>query len=730
MLRTRLNFIFRWTGLVALLLTSLTLSASPFTGEDDGYRLWLKYDRVADSKQLKQYRNQVSHWRVEGDSPTFDVIRHELDLGLNGLLGATEEGKGRLANGELLVGTPASSKKIAGANLKDLLAHAGSEGYVISTVKIDGKNITVITGNNDIGVMHGVFHFLRLLQTRENIDDLNIVSAPQVQVRVLNHWDNLDRHVERGYAGSSIWDWHKLPEYKYQRYYDYARANASIGINGTVLNNVNADALILTPRYLEKVAALAEIFRPYGIKVYLSIKFSSPNLIGGLETSDPLDPRVRQWWKDKTKEIYARIPDFGGFLVKANSEGQPGPQDFGRTHADGANMLAEALEPHGGIVMWRAFVYQDNPEVERSLQAYNEFKPLDGKFKNNVLVQVKNGPIDFQPREPITALFGATPETPLMMEFQITMEYLGFSTHFVYLGTMYEEVLDTDTYAKGEGSTVAKIIDGSLFNYPVTGMAGVSNIGTDRNWTGHIMLQSNWYVFGRLAWDNNLSAGQIADEWIRMTLSNDNKVVKKVNTMMMASRENTVNYMTPLGLHHIMDTGHHYGPGPWIGDLGRADWNPVYYHNADSEGIGFDRTESGTNAISQYFPPLREKYSSPETTPEEFLLWFHHLPWDYQMKSGKTLWEEIVLHYYAGAEAVEQMAKEWDALEGKIDQNQFLQVQMAMDIQVKEARWWRNACVLYFQSFSKRPIPAGLEKPEGTLEEYMKMEFPYAPGRG
>ena len=730
MIRTKLTFIFHLTGLVALLLTSSILIASPFTGEDDGYRLWLKYDRITDAKKLNEYRTQVSRWRVEGDSATFDVIRHELDLALNGLLGDLKQGTGRLANGELLVGTPESSKKIAGANLKDRLANVGSEGYVISTAKIDGKKVTVITGNDDVGVMYGVFHFLRLLQTRENIDDLNIVSAPKVQVRVLNHWDNLDRHVERGYAGSSIWDWHKLPEYKYQRYYDYARANASIGINGTVLNNVNADALILTPQYLGKVAALADIFRPYGIKVYLSIKFSSPNLIGGLETSDPLDPRVRQWWEDKVKEIYAKIPDFGGFLVKANSEGQPGPQDFGRTHADGANMLAEALEPHGGIVMWRAFVYQDNPEVERSLQAYNEFKPLDGKFKNNVLVQVKNGPIDFQPREPITALFGATPETPMMMEFQITMEYLGFSTHFVYLGTMYEEVLDTDTYAKGEGSTVAKVIDGSLFNYPVTGMAGVSNIGTDRNWTGHIMLQSNWYVFGRLAWDANLSAEQIADEWVRMTLSNDNKVVEKIKTMMMTSRENTVNYMTPLGLHHIMDTGHHYGPGPWVGDLGRADWNPVYYHNADSEGIGFDRTESGTNAISQYFPPLREKYSSPQTTPQEFLLWFHHLPWDYKMKSGKTLWEEIVLHYYAGAEAVEQMAKDWDALEGKIDQNLFLQVQMAMDTHVKEAYWWRNACVLYFQSFSKRPIPAGLEKPEGTLEEYMARKFPFAPGQG
>ncbi len=727
MLNVRLNLLF---GIFMMLGLVATSSASPFTGEDDGYRLWLKYDRISDSRVLKRYQKQISHWRVEGNSPTSGVIRHELDLALNGLLGDVEQGKGRLANNELLVGTPASSDKIAKAGFNDRLKKLGGEGYIIAESEIDGKNITVITGNDDVGVMYGVFHFLRLLQTQENISGLNIVSSPKVQLRVLNHWDNLDRHVERGYAGQSIWDWHKLPDYKYQRYYDYARANASIGINGTVLNNVNADALILTPHYLEKVAALADIFRPYGIKVYLSIKFSSPNLIGGLETSDPLDPRVQQWWKERVEKIYAKIPDFGGFLVKANSEGQPGPHDFGRTHAEGANMLAEALEPYGGVVMWRAFVYKNDPNVERSLQAYNEFKPLDGKFKNNVLVQVKNGPIDFQPREPITPLFGATPQTPLMMEFQVTMEYLGFSTHFVYLGTMYEEVLDTDTYAKGEGSTVAEVIDGSLFDYPITGMAGVSNIGSDRNWTGHIMLQSNWYVFGRLAWDNQLSSEQIADEWIRMTLSDDESVVKKVKKMMMVSRENTVNYMTPLGLHHIMGTGHHYGPGPWVDNLGRADWNPVYYHNADSEGIGFDRTGSGTNAVSQYFPPLRKKYSSPETTPEKFLLWFHHLPWDYKMKSGKTLWDEIVLHYYAGAQAVEEMAKEWDTLEGKIDQNLFLQVQMAMDIQVKEARWWRNACVLYFQRFSDRPIPAGLKKPDGTLEEYMGMAFPYAPGNG
>jgi alpha-glucuronidase len=709
-----------------MLLISLKALAHSQNGED-GYRLWMKYDQLQSEGLRKNYRNLLGNWKVEGESKTADIIREELTTALSGLLGHTGKGDGK---GRLLITTSPD----ADLDLKQTLAELGNEGYLIKHLNNGKKATTLITANSDVGLLYGTFHLLRLVQTEQNLDDLDIRSLPGLDVRILNHWDNLDRHVERGYAGESIWDWHKLPLYKDQRYYDYARANASIGINGTVLNNVNADPLILTPQYLEKVAALADIFRPYGIKVYVSVKFSSPNLIGGLPTSDPLDADVRQWWKDKAAEIYKTIPDFGGFLVKANSEGQPGPGDFGRTHAQGANMLAEALEPHGGIVMWRAFVYEYDLGEERSKQAYSEFQPLDGKFHDNVLVQVKNGPIDFQPREPISPLFGAMPETPLMMEFQITQEYLGFSTHLVYLGTLFEEVLKTDTYAKGEGSTVARVIDGTLYktlnNKTLTGMAGVANIGGDRNWTGHIFGQSNWYVFGRMAWDPEISAAEVAEEWARMTLTNDSSAVDTITDMMMASRETLVNYMTPLGLHHIMGWGHHYGPAPWVANKHRDDWTSVYYHQAGPDGIGKDRTKTGSNAVAQYFPPLAKKYSKPETTPEELLLWFHHLPWDYTMDSGNTLWQEIVYRYYTGAEQVKQMEKTWGSLKDEIDPGQFRQVEMSLDIQVQEAQWWRDACVLYFQQFSGRPIPKGLEKPEHSLEYYKNLSFPHAPGSG
>lgn len=714
---------------LVLLFGHSAWAQSIFNGED-GYRLWLKYDLIKNETVLKQYKHQIQAFRVGGKSETSNIIRQELDYALTGLLGDLPNAKKFKKVNRLIIGTPKNSSAIKKLKLKKALSQVGDEGYVITHRKIKGQDLTIVAANTDIGTLYGTYALLRMLQTNEDISHVHIVSAPKIQVRTLNHWDNPNRHVERGYAGSSIWDWHKLPDYKYQRYYDYARANASIGINGTVLNNVNANSIMLTPHYLEKVEALADIFRPYGIKVYLSVKFSSPELLGGLKTSDPLDPGVQQWWKDKATEIYKRIPDFGGFLVKANSEGQPGPGDFNRTHAEGANMLADALQPYGGIVMWRAFVYANEKNEERSKQAYSEFKPLDGKFRKNILIQVKNGPIDFQPREPFSPLFGGTPETPMMMEFQITMEYLGFSTHFVYLGTMYEESLSTDTFAKGAGSTIGKVIDGSLFNNSISGIAGVSNIGADRNWTGHIMLQANWFVFGRMAWNNTLSAKAVADEWIKMTLSNDPEVVHLVSEMMMDSRENTVNYMTPLGLHHIMGVGHHYGPGPWVKDLGRDDWTSVYYHQADKDGVGFDRSPTGVNSVEQYHPQVRDLYASAETIPEEYLLWFHHLPWDYKVNSGKTLWDEIVHRYYEGADAVIQMAKDWDALEGKIDPNQFRQVQMAMDLHVKEAIIWRNSCVLYFQSFSKLPIPKGLKKPAGTLADYEAMKFPFAPGRG
>ncbi|HRI79797.1 MAG TPA: alpha-glucuronidase, partial [Cyclobacteriaceae bacterium] len=582
--------------------------------------------------------------------------------------------------------------------------------------------------NTDTGVLYGVFHLLRRIQTLQSIDKLFIEDKPRLNIRILNHWDNLDGTVERGYAGFSIWNWHKLPDYIDPRYIDYARANASVGINGAVVTNVNANAQILTPEYLVKVAALADVFRPYGIKIYLSARFSAPMEIGNLKTADPLNPEVRKWWKDKIDELYQRVPDFGGFVVKANSEGQPGPQNYGRSHADGANMLAEALEPHHGIVMWRAFVYDDKVPDDRARQAFNEFKPLDGQFLPNVLVQVKNGAIDFQPREPFHPLFGAMPKTPLMMEFQITQEYLGFSTHLVYLGTLFKETLNADTYVKGPGSTVSKVIDGMLDGHALSGMAGVANIGTDRNWCGNIFAQSNWYAFGRLAWNTSLDAGDIAEEWIRMTFSNKADVIKPVKSMMMASREICVDYMTPLGLHHIMGWNHHYGPGPWVKNKPRADWTSVYYHKADSLGIGFNRTSTGSNALEQYAQPVQEQWSNPHACPENLLLWFHHEPWDFKMKSGETLWNTMCKKYNAGVDSVRWMQSTWSGLQGKIDTEEFDAITMMLKIQEKEAAWWRDACLLYFQSFSRRPIPANYPQPKESLEYYIKQEFPYAPG--
>ena len=712
---------------ILLVLLSFFLISKKAIAED-GYRLWLRYDLVSNSQKLKEYRSAIKSFLIEGESPTLLAASSELELALNGLLGAPIKSTTRLiSDGTLILGT-SRSPLLAGIKEKEKLKGIGKEGFLILTTLLQGKKVTAIVANEDIGVLYGTFHFLRLLQTQQSISSLQIESNPKIGLRMLDHWDNLDRTVERGYAGFSIWDWHKLPDYIDQRYYDYARANAAIGINGAAITNVNANALALTPDYLKKFAALADVFRPYGIKVYLTARFSAPIEIGGLATADPLDEKVRQWWKDKAKEIYSYIPDFGGFLVKANSEGQPGPQNYKRTHADGANMLADAVKPFNGIVMWRAFVYDNNVPEDRTKQAYNEFKPLDGSFRDNVIVQVKNGPLDFQPREPFHPLFGAMPKTPLMMEFQITQEYLGFSTHLVFLPTLFKEVLDADTYSKGPGSTVAKIIDGSSDQHTLSGIAGVANIGTDRNWCGHPFAQANWYGFGRLAWDHQLSAAEIAEEWTRLTLSNDQEVVKPITSMMLTSRETLVNYMTPLGLHHIMGWSHHYGPGPWVKDKPRADWTAVYYHRADTSGVGFDRTRTGSNALSQYFPEVEKLYSNLTTCPEVYLLWFHHVRWNFKLKSGNTLWNELCYRYSSGVSGVRSMQTTWKAMESKIDSYRYKQVTMLLSMQEKEAVQWRNSCLLYFQTFSRQPIPAELEKPPHTLEYYEKLSYPYAPG--
>src|SRR5688572_4629564 len=628
---------------------------------EDGYDLWLRY-AATDAASYPALHTEVREIVSGPTSPTLEAAQRELLRGLTGLLGKPLPVLGAPGQaGALLLGTPRSSALIAGLPLA--LERAGAEGYVIRSLPVNGWPATVIAANSDLGVLYGAFHFLRLAQTRQPLAALDIVSQPRTRLRVLNHWDNLDGHVERGYAGQSIWNWHKLPGWLDPRYTDYARACASIGINGTVLTNVNANATSLTPAYIGKAKALASVMRPYGIRVYLTARFSAPMELGGLKTADPLDAGVRAWWKAKVDEIYAEIPGFGGFLVKANSEGQPGPQDYKRSHADGANMLAEALAPHGGVVMWRAFVYSNETPTDRAKQAFDEFVPLDGKFADNVLVQVKNGPIDFQPREPFHPLFGAMPKTPLMMEFQITKEYLGFATHLAYLGPLFEEALDADTRMKGRQkgarSRVANVVDGSLHGYSVTGMAGVANIGSDRNWSGSHFDQANWYAFGRLAWDPDLDARDIAEEWVRMTFSNDPAFVQPAVDMMMRSREAVVDYMMPLGLHHLFDTGHHYGPGPWVNNLNRADWNPTYYHRADAKGVGFDRGPKGSNATSQYAPEVGRVFADVKKVPEQFLLWFHHLPWDHKMASGRTLWDEIVFRYTRGVQRAEQMRNTW-----------------------------------------------------------------------
>jgi len=709
--------------LLPLFTASIKLSAQV------DYKLWLQYAKVSDAKLAVEYNSNINGICVLGNSKTIQAASKELQLGLFGLLGNNIAIQQNIeAENVLIFGSKSFLDKAVLKNLKNEFEKINDEGYIIKNIQLNNKNHILITAKTDIGVLYGVYNFLRLLQTNKSIENLNIVDSPKINVRMLNHWDNLNGTVERGYAGASLWNWQKLPDFIDQRYIDYARANASIGINGTVINNVNANALILTPHYLEKVEALANTLRPYGIKVYLTARFSAPIEIGKLKTADPYDAEVKNWWKEKTQEIYKRIPDFGGFLVKANSEGQPGPQNYGRNHVDGANMLADAVAPFGGIVMWRAFVYSEHDINDRAKQAYSEFVPYDGQFRKNVIVQVKNGAIDFQPREPFHPMFGAMPKTPLMMEFQITQEYLGFSTHLVYLPKLYQEVLESDTYSKGKGSTVANVIDGSLDNHKITGIAGVANIGNDINWTGHPFAQANWYGFGRLAWNPYSDSEAIAEEWLRMTFSNDLNFVNPVKEMMLKSREAVVNYMTPLGLHHIMDTGHHYGPGPWVSNLSRPEWNPVYYHKADKNGIGFDRSKTGSNATSQYAPEIGKMFDNIKNCPEKDLLWFHHLPWDYKLKNGQTLWNGMALKYQEGVDEVAALNATWNKMGNYVDETRFKEVQMLLNIQHNEAKWWRDACLLYFQQFSGKELPKGVEKPTQTLEYFKSLKFPFAPG--
>lgn len=578
----------------------------------------------------------------------------------------------------------------------------GDEGY---TIRSAGNDI-ILESSAEKGLLYAAYHLLRLQAEGNDCKNLNISESPLYEYRILNHWDNIDGTVERGYAGKSLWKWEELPTVISPAYEKYARANASVGINGTVLNNVNASVEILSDKYLAKVKALSDIFRPYGIKVYLSVNFASPMKLGGLDTADPMDEKVAEWWKRKVHEIYSLIPDFGGFLVKANSEGQPGPCDYGRTHAQGANMLASALKPYGGIVMWRAFVYSPTDD-DRAKQAYLEFKPLDGKFLDNVIVQVKNGPIDFQPREPYSPLFGSMPHTPLMVEFQITQEYLGHSNHLTYLAPMWKEFYEY------------------VSPYSIKAVAGVANIGNDVNWCGHDFAQSNWYAFGRLAWNPELSSSQIAREWLVQTFTDESEFLNPVEEMMLESREAVVDYMMPLGLHHIFAWNHHYGPEPWCEIPGaRADWLPSYYHCADREGIGFDRTTTGSDAVSQYPDSLAAVFNSLSSCPEEFLLWFHHVSWDYKLKSDNTLWDELCYKYQTGVDKAQEFCEVWNQMSDYVDSERYQAIANRLKIQADDAVWWKDACLEYFRTFSRMKYPSGVDKPVFRLKELKKVKLP------
>ena len=660
--------------LLFTVLTSLHVSA-----QSDGSQLWLG----------KQYANSCQVISQLPDDATAKIAKQELENNWRG------------KNVELKI---------------DKAQNLG-EGYnIYARPAQQGDNIqyeATITASNPIGLLYGAYELIRLQNTdayntgsgnQQNFSKaINETEKPQVGLRILNHWDNLDGSIERGYAGKSIFKWEEIKLGKngkggsiskslHDRLITYARANASLGINGSVLNNVNASPKMMTAEYINKVKVIANILRPYGIRVYLSINFASPMALGYTKTADPLDKKVQQWWKKKAKEIYATIPDFGGFLVKANSEGQPGPGDYHRTHADGANMLADAVKPYGGIIMWRSFVYGANHKGEdRVKQAVSEFKGMDGKFRDNVILQSKNGPLDFQPREPYAPIFDNIKQTPQIAELQITQEYLGQSKHLTYLAPMWKEFF------------------GFVNPDKLVGISGVANIGDDANWCGHPFSQANWYAFGRLAWNPSLTAEEIAHEWLVQTYENqDERFTKPVEMMMMTSREACVNYMMPLGLHHIFKFDHHYGPEPdgFIASY-PLEWCPVYYHKADAQGVGFDRSSKGTDAVGQYPEPYRSLYDNIETCPEEYLLWFHHVAWDYKMKSGSTLWQELCMKYNMGVAMVEVYRDFWHTSAKqymKGHEQEWQHTDSLLNVQLENAKEWRETCLKYFQTFSKMDI--------------------------
>jgi len=673
--------------------------------DEDGSELWLRYRKADDPEYLERCRAAISEIVVEGAaaSKTLAAVRDELYHGLSGILGAkVPVAETDSAPGAVIAGTPSSSAIVRGLGVDADLEPLGPEGFIVRNVQMKGRKAFLIASAGETGLLYGAFRFLRVLQTQGSLDGLDVRERPRIALRMIDHWE-----TERCYAGGNVWDWDALPGRLDRKYRVYARAHASIGVNAFVLNNVNAKREYLTKEYLEKEAVLADLFRPYGIRVFLSANFSAPVTLGGLRTADPAAPEVLEWWKRRVDEIYARIPDFGGFVVKANSEGEPGPKDYGRSHAEGANLLARAVAGHGGIVLWRAFVYDPEVDEDRLKRSYKEFVPLDGKFEPNVIVQAKNGPLDFQPREPFNPLFGKMPRTPLAMEFQISQEYLGQGDHLVYLAPMWKEVLDADS---GGGFTVGEAVDGSAgFPGPST-IAAVANSGSDVNWCGHHFHQANLYAYGRLAWDRSLSSEEIAEEWIRMTWGNSIETVTTIGTMMRGSHEACVDYMTPLGLGHIMARDHHYGPEPDDTVPGHLDWSPTYYHRADSVGIGYDRTRKGSGLVDQYFKPAAARFDSIESCPEALLCWFHHVPWKRSMRSGRTFWDELCPRYGRGVLYVIGMRGMWESLRGLIDDARIDHVASRLARQEENARLWRDVCLKYFQEFSGLPIPPLIER--------------------
>lgn len=660
------------------LFISLILLA-PSLRAEDGYKLWLRYARLA-------HPPAIATFYLDDDSPTGKAIAAELKRGLEGLTGRRPSFTTDPEKADLWVGTP-----------ERLPAPLGPETFHLGKKK--GRYF--VSAKTSLGRLYGTFRLLELFSQGRDLEGNGITESPHIRRRLLDHWDNLDGTIERGYAGKSLWKWNELPGHVDERIVDYARACASVGINGTVLNNVNADPRILTLPYLKKVQALADTLRPYGIRVYLSANFGAPKALGELPTADPMDPQVRKWWEAKASEIHGLIPDFGGFLVKANSEGQPGPLDYGRTHADGANMLADALKPYDGVVIWRAFVYKNDIDPDRIKRAYKELMPLDGKFRKNVILQTKNGPLDFQPREPFHPLFGAMKMTHLGAELQVTQEYLGHSNHWVYLGTMWEEFLGQDTYAHGPGSTVGKF----LVHGRNSLMAGVANTGDERDWCGHPFAPANWYAFGRLAWDPDLKARDIAEEWTRMTWTRTDQTVSAITGLMMGSRDAFIDYTCPLGLAGVFEKDLHYAPDPGMVDPRHDDWSAAYYNRADAKGLGFDRTRHGSGAVDQYHSLLNDRFNGLKTCPLEYLLWFHHVAWDHPLPTGRTLWDELVFRYDRGKKEAEDMKAQWTGLKGWVDDERFNQVQEKLDLQAKEADAWEKKCLGYFSKFSGKPIP-------------------------